>query len=92
MEYATVVGGNLNMRKDTDIKSDRITVIPNGANVAVLDRGLVWCKAVYNSYTGYVMVKYLKFDSEDEDEVVTISLSKDCADELYEALKNSLEV
>lgn len=91
MEYAKVIGGALNMRSDTDIKSNRITTIPNGSNVAILERGLVWAKVVYNAYTGYVMVKYLKFDSQDEDEVVTINISRSCANELYEALKLSLE-
>jgi len=91
VEYAKVIGGALNMRSDTDIKSNRITTIPNGSNVAILERGLVWAKVVYNAYTGYVMVKYLKFDSQDEDEVVTINISRSCANELYEALKLSLE-
>jgi len=90
MEYATVIGGSLNMRSDTDIKSNRITSIPNGSTVAILEKGLVWAKVVYNAFTGYVMVKYLKFDSESEDEVITISISKSCASELYEALKLSL--
>jgi len=91
VEYAKVIGGALNMRSDTDIKSNRITTIPNGSNVAILERGLVWAKVIYNAYTGYVMVKYLKFDSQDEDEVVTINISRSCANELYEALKLSLE-
>lgn len=92
MEYATTIGGSLNMREDTDIKSSRITVIPNGSVVAVLEKGLVWAKVVWNAYTGYVMIKYLKFNDESEDEVVTISISKSCANELYEALKLSLKV
>ena len=90
MEYATVIGGTLNMREDTDIKSNRITGIPNGSNVAVIEKGLVWCKVIYNAYTGYAMTKFLQFDSEGEDELVTICLSKESADELYEALKLSL--
>ena len=90
MEYATVIGGTLNMREDTDIKSNRITGIPNGSNVAVVEKGLVWCKVIYNAYTGYAMTKFLQFDSEGEDELVTICLSKESADELYEALKLSL--
>lgn len=91
MEYATVIGGKLNMREDTDIKSNRITIIPDGASVAILEKGLVWAKVVYNAYTGYVMVKFLEFEGESEDEVITISISKSCANELYDALKLSLE-
>ena len=90
MENATVVGGNLNMRADTDTKSNRITIMPNGANVAVLEKGAVWCKIVYNEYTGYAMTRYLEFDSEGEDEAITICISKKTAKELIEALKLSL--
>ena len=87
MEYATVIGGSLNMRQDTDIKSNRITIIPNGSDVAVLEKGLVWCKVVFSAYTGYVMTKFLKFESDSDDEAITINLSKESAEELYEALK-----
>ena len=90
MENATVIGGNLNMRADTDVKSNRITIIPDGANVAVVERGLAWCKLIYNAYTGYAMTRYLKFDSEGEDETITITISKQTAKELYDALKLSL--
>ena len=90
MENAVVVGGNLNMRADTDIKSNRITIIPNGANVAVIEKGLVWCKLIYNAYTGYAMTRYLEFDSEGEDEAITICISKETAKELFDALKLSL--
>jgi len=92
VEYATVIGGSLNMREDTDIKSNRITSIPNGSVIAVLEKGVVWCKAVYNAYTGYVMTKYLNFEDESEDDIVTISISKAAAKELYDALKLSLNV
>ena len=91
MEYATVVDGNLNMREDADIKSNRITLIPNGSDVAVLEKGDVWCKAVYNAYTGYVMTRFLNFENGNDDAVITISISKAAAKELYEALKLSLE-
>lgn len=90
MEYARVTGGSLNLREDTDIKSRRITSIPNGEKIAVLEKGLVWAKVQYKSHTGYVMVKFLKFESESGDEIITISISKSCANELYEALKLSL--
>ena len=90
MEYAKVIGGNLNMRKDTDVKSPRVTLIPSGSNVAVIENGTEWCKVSYNEYTGYVMSKFLEFESESDD-VVTISLSKEAANELLKALKRSLE-
>lgn len=90
VEYATVIGGSLNMRKDSDQKADKITSIPNGSKVAVIEKGSVWCKAVYNAYTGYVMTKFLKFESDSEDDKVTLILSRTCAKEIYEALKLSL--
>ena len=92
MEYAKVIGGSLNMREDTDIKSNRITSIPNGSDVAVLEKGEVWCKAIYNAYTGYVMTRFLKFEDESENELITISISKEAAKELYDALELSLNV
>jgi len=91
MEYATVIGGSLNMRTDSDIKSSKITSIPNGSNIAVIEKGSVWCKAVYNAYTGYVMTKFLKFESESDSESITLSISKDAANELLNALKLSLD-
>lgn len=92
MECARVVDGTLNMRSDTDIKSSRITSIPNGSRVTVLDKGVVWAKISYKSYTGYAMVKYLKFENNNEDDFITLKISKSCANELYEALKMLLEV
>lgn len=93
METATVVGGSLNMRKDTDTNSTRITIIPSGSKVAVIEKGSVWCKAVYNEYTGYVMTKYLSFESDSTDNSkITISLQRDVAKALYEALKVSLNL
>ena len=91
MEFAKVIGGNLNMRKDTDVKSARVTLIPSGANVAVIEKGIEWCKVSYNEFTGYVMAKFLEFESESDD-VITLSISREAATELLEALKRSLEV
>ena len=91
MEYATVIGGSLNLREDTDTKSNRIATIPSGSTVAVIEKGLVWCKIVYNEYAGYVLRKFLQLESDSEDEVITISVSKKCAEELFAALKLSLD-
>jgi len=92
VQYATVIGGSLNMRKEPDIKSEKITSIPNGTKIAVVEKSDVWCKAIYNMYTGYVMTKYLEFESDGDDDLITVSLSKDCAMALYEALKLSLNL
>ncbi len=89
MEYAVVIGGNLNLREEQSTKSIRITSIPSGATVAVIEYGLEWCKVAYNAYTGYVMSKYLQFNS-DSDNAITISISRETAKELFDALKLSL--
>lgn len=89
MQYATVIGEVLTIHLSDSFESDRIAQIPNGANVAVLNKNDNWCKIVYNEYTGYVMTKFLKFES-DSDDKVTVTLSQDIAEEVYEALKLSL--
>ena len=96
MSYAKVVGGGLNMRQDTSTDAARLTLIPNGSRIAILEKGTVWAKAVYNEYTGYVMTKYLQFEDEEsseskETDMVTIVLSRQTAKVIYEALKISLE-
>jgi uncharacterized protein YraI len=90
VEYATVVGGSLNMRTEKDKASVRITIIPSGTKVAIIEYDDDWCKIAYNAYTGYVMTQYLKFESGSDDSIVTITLSRENALALYEALKLSL--
>ena len=97
MSYAKVINGSLNMRQESSLNSSKITLIPNGARIAVLEKGVVWCKAAYNQYTGYVMTKYLQFeknenldDSHEEVDTVSITLDRETAILLYKALKTSL--
>ena len=90
MQYATVIGEVLTIHTSDSLESDRVAKIPNGANVAVLEKNDNWCKIVYNEYTGYVMTKFLKFESDSQDDKVTVALSQDIAKQVYEALKLSL--
>jgi len=90
VEYATVIGGSLNLRKEKNTGSNRITILPAGSRVAVTEHGNEWCKIVYNSFTGYAMTKYLNFESDGQDENVVITISRENALALYEALKLSL--
>lgn len=90
VEYATVIGGSLNLREGMSTSSNRLTIIPNGKKVAVIEHKTEWCKVVYNSYTGYAMAKYLKFENDSSEDSVTITLSLENALALYEALKLSL--
>ena len=92
VEYATVIGGSLNMRKEKSTTSDKITSIPSGTRIAITEHGNEWCKAVYNAYTGYVMTKFLSFESGGTDDKITLSLSRDTAIALYNALKLSLNL
>lgn len=54
--------GSLNMRAAASTTSAKLTSIPRGATVTVLDKGTTWSRISYGSYTGYVMTQYLKFD------------------------------
>lgn len=90
VEYATVLGGSLNIRKEKNINSAKIASIPNGTQIAVTEHGNEWCKIIYNAYTGYVMTKFLSFEGGGDDTKVTITLSRQDAEALYEALKLSL--
>lgn len=91
LETAKVIGGTLNMRKEKNTNSLRITAIPSGAMVAVTEKGNEWCKVAYNENTGYVMTKFLSFESE-ESEKITLVLERTTAKALYEALKLSLNL
>lgn len=90
VEYAIVTGGTLNLRASKSTSSTRITTIPNGSKLDVLEHNSDWCKVVYKEQIGYVMTKYLQFESGGKDEKIEIKLSRDCAVALYEALKLSL--
>lgn len=95
VEYAKVTGGGLNMRESMSTSAARITLIPDGSTVAVLEQNDNWCKVTYNNYTGYVMKAYLSFDNSDSGEKtskIMLSLPRDCAQALYEALKYSLKL
>lgn len=90
VEYANVIGGTLNIRAKKSTSSNRLTTVPNGTRVVVTEHGDDWCKVVYNSFTGYAMTKYLNFESGGEDNNISITLTRETALALYEALKLSL--
>ena len=93
MLYAQVENGNLNMRQEPNTNAAKLTLIPNGSRIGISNKGNVWSKAIYNQYTGYVMTKFLKFEDEESEQttdMITITLKRDIAEALYEALKFSL--
>ena len=64
-EWARVVttGGSLNLRAEARDTATVKTTIPYGTQVYVNNRGSSWCAVTYNGYTGYVMTKFLSFNS-----------------------------
>ena len=54
--------GNLNMRAAASATSAKLTSIPRGATVTVLEKGTTWSRISYGGFTGYVMTQYLKFE------------------------------
>ena len=56
--------GNLNMRASASTSSAKLTTIPRGATVTVLEKGSTWSRISYSGYTGYVMTQYLKFSGD----------------------------
>lgn len=55
--YATVIGGNLNIRADKDKSSEKIGVLDNGSTIEIIERGDDWCQIA----GGYVMTEFLSF-------------------------------
>lgn len=70
---ARVIGGALNLRKQMDTRSERITQIPDGATVQVMEEQPEWCLVEYEGQTGYVLAKFLaEIRKEADGETVTV--------------------
>lgn len=55
-----VRGGSLNLRSSTSSSSTSLVMIPNNTKLVLQDSGSNgWLKTEYNSYTGYVMARYI---------------------------------
>lgn len=60
-DTATVkAGGGLNMRSGAGKEFDKVTLIPDGSEVEVLERQSEWSKVRYADFTGWVNNNYLK--------------------------------
>ena len=55
--------GSLNLRYSAKSTAKVLRTIPQNDLVAVLQKGPDWCQVVYAGTTGYVMTKYLSFDT-----------------------------
>ena len=56
-------GGKLNLREKASATAPVLKQIPDGTVLTILEKGSTWCKTTYSGKTGYVMTKYLRFDS-----------------------------
>lgn len=52
-------GGTLNLRQSASSGAQLVTTIPNGATIYVKSLTGEWLAAKYNTYTGYVMAKFV---------------------------------
>lgn len=85
-----------NIHREPDAKSDLIAQIEANSTVAVIEHGCMWCKIVKDCYEGFCKTENLKFENgstidDEEEDTITISIPRDCACALYEALKFSLQ-
>ena len=88
---AAVLFDNVPVMFNASSDADRVTLLNKGDNVAVLEKtSKLWWKVAHNEFSGYVKTKYLKSENEDFGDVI-ISMPRECALALYEALKFALE-
>lgn len=59
---ATVTASALNIRKGPSTDTDKLGLLPNGAEVRVLAKEKGWVKILYGKEIGYISADYLKFD------------------------------
>ena len=57
--YATVQGGNLNLRQKASMDAKVLGQYPTGTWVSILEEGDTWSKVSVNGKTGYMKSKYL---------------------------------
>lgn len=62
--YVHTADGSLNLRELPGSTYRVLTAIPRNAKVTVLENGAEWCFVSYGGYTGYVMTRYLRWQSE----------------------------
>lgn len=57
--YQTTAAASVNLRKRASTSSMRITTIPEGAALTVLEDGEKWLKVTYRNHTGYALKDYI---------------------------------
>lgn len=87
-----------NIFDEPNAKSDLITQIDDNSSVAVLEHGCMWSKIIKDAYVGFCKTENLKFENNSEDllgdkeSTIMISIPRDCACALYNALKFSFKI
>lgn len=85
----------LRSRPDTGGEYNTIAKVASGESVTVLEQAGEWATVRYNGQRGYMMTKFLRrMDAETQEpksETVTITIDKDAAQALYEALASVLQ-
>ena len=60
--------GKLNLRKRASASASVLKQIPSGTVLPIYEKGSTWCKTSYAGKDGYVMTKFLVFDTTSEEE------------------------
>lgn len=86
-----------NVFRDLDTNSDLVTQIGPNTSVAVVEHGCMWSKIIKDSYEGFCKTDNLNFENgsepiSDKYSELMISIPRDCACALYNALKFSLKL
>ena len=58
--YKTVSTDSVNLRSAASTSSKRLTTIPKGASITVIQLSGSWAKVAYSSYTGWAMKDYIQ--------------------------------
>ena len=95
-EYAKT-NGITNLFAEPSIDSMLITQIDLETSVAVVEHGSLWSKIIFNTYEGFCETQNLSFENcgdnnTDKTSKITISLTRETACVLYNALKFSLKL
>ena len=85
----------LRSRPDAGGEYNTIAKVASGESVTVLEQAGEWATVRYNGQRGYMMAQFLRrMDAEPQEpksETVTITIDKDAAKALYEALESVLQ-
>ena len=80
-------GKGVNLRAAPSLSAEKLSLIPVATRVRVLEEASEeWCKVMAQGRIGYIMRTYLS-----PEDLVTLSLPRDAAQSLLQALKSSLD-